>query len=287
MKRLLSAVMGLALAAACFFAVPASANSFVDKTISGEDAERALDILSNLAWIADGPDTGRHVYVLFTPTCGYCQKLFDDTRANKHGVQLRWLLFDPQGQMSSLFEKPDPESVRALFKEGELPADVDADRTARINEATSNGLIFLLMQGYITDNPSRFGFPALIYGGDKQLSTIMGMPTDLAAAFKPVPQSKAGSGAEPAAFRFAGKDVEFIPVAGVEYENAHKENVPMRLMPFKEAPQVGGLKPGKLSGLPVTGVSKEGFVYIFIDNAEPRLYIEDQAFVDKVLATKK
>lgn len=264
-----------------------SAENYVHKTISGDMAKKTLNTLQNMAWIADGKDTGRYVYVLYSPSCTYCDLLFDKTRAFTDKYQFRWILVELDGAARNLYEKPEVDSIRAIFKKDELPEEKNPERNARINEATANGFFFLMMQQSLTDNPTRFGFPALVYGDGNKLSTIIGMPQDIAKALEQVPTVPAGKGTIPAAFALAERDVQFQPIPDQEYENRHTTPVPVRMMPFRDAPQVATLKPGKLPGLTVTGVSPDGFVYIFIDTFEPRLYIEDQDFVDRVIKNGK
>lgn len=58
---------------------------------AGEIADDPLPVLDTALWIPDGPDNARHLYVIGTPWCVYCAKLYRQTRAVTHRVQLRWI----------------------------------------------------------------------------------------------------------------------------------------------------------------------------------------------------
>jgi hypothetical protein len=264
-------------------------SGYESKIVSGDEARAGRKILANMAWVADGPDTGRHVYVLFSPDCSVSEKLFDDTRITKNGVQWRWILLDPTGEMASFYEKPGMESIRALFKDGMLPADVDPERTARIHEANILCLNLLLSKKYIVDDVNKFGVPAIVFGDDSTLSTIMGLPGDMWAALREVPNSPDLPSAEvKGAERFADRDDKRIPVTGVEYVNTEHVKRPVRVQPFKDAPQIAHVLPeaGAKQPLPVAAVSEEGFVYVTINQLGQCMFVEDPDFVKQVLAKK-
>ena len=264
----------------------ALADDWADKTITGKEAENILNMLANSGWIADGPDNGKHLYVLFTATCGYCEMLYDKTRALTDEVQLRWIPMDSGGDLDRLYENPVAQSVKNSF-DGQLPDGVDPEKAARIRQYTIGGVIFYIANQTIVDNPSRFGFPTLLYGEGDKLSVIVGMPQDMPGMIKSIPQGKADDqGFVPAAYAFADRKVELLAIKSLSYSNNNQENTSIRMMPFDDAPRLGSALPGT-SGIPVLGVTENGYAVVSFDGSNPHIYVQDKDFVQKELAAAK
>ncbi len=53
--------------------------------------EEIMGALENSVWVADGSGADKQVYVIFSTECGFCQKLFNDSRRLVSNVQFRWI----------------------------------------------------------------------------------------------------------------------------------------------------------------------------------------------------
>jgi hypothetical protein len=276
-------VLGLLFAA--FAATGAHAESYATKVVTDVKAKIAFSIVSTIGWIVDGPDTGRYAYVVISPTCQYSQKLFEETRTDKRGIQWRWVFYDPSGEVNSVYEQPSPKTIQAVYEEGTVPADVDAAKTRRINDA--NALALFYLAGYIGDDPADFGFPIIMYGDKTKFSTIMGLPPNLPAALADIGKS-APLGGTPAILAMADRTASFTTIPKTPYENANSSPVRVRVMPFTDAPTIGAVMPGKIPGMNyfATGVDANGLVRVVADENPTVIYVEDKAFAEKALKGK-
>lgn len=279
-------------AACCLLAVftgYANAQSRPDKVVTGKPAENMKNVLENLAWIADGKDQGKHLYVLFSTSCIYCRVLFENTRDLTDKVQLRWIPVSADAGLDYMYDHPDTGAISAGFEGDALPENRNTELTARVRQYSMGAIRFWLAARMLTNGPpSDFALPTLLYTDKDTVSIIAGMPANLETLIKDIRKGEASApDFVPAAFGHADRSVEVLPLEGKEYMNEHKEDMPIFFTPFEGAPKMGSILAGKKQAVPALGVTRDGYVLLSVDGRNAAGYIRDKAFVEKALGTGK
>lgn len=284
MKKMLPALLTVFLLLS--LAGGAFAESQADKVVTGEQAKNMKNVFANLGWLADGPDTGKHLYVFFSPGCIYCKVLFDETRKRTDGIQLRWIPLAPDGSLDGLYENSGMDAVAKAFDEGQSRAGKNAERAKRIRQYTVGAIQFYLAAGLLTDSPQGLGLPTLLYSEKDTFAISIGMPSNLKEMLKNIPQGDANAADfVPAAYALADKPYKLLPLKSKTYSNTHKKTVSAFLAPFDGSPQIGSVLPGSMD-LPALGVTADGYVALSLDGKTPACFLLDKDFVEKTRAAK-
>lgn len=134
--------------------------------------ERIMGALENAVWVADGAPADKQVYVIFSTECGYCQKLFHDSRNKVSNVQFRWIAHCCDGSgAEAIVETRSVDAIANAYAR-KVQAANDRQRAARamvVNQWASKA---------VSDN---LIYPMLIYRTAKGVVVNYGLPPDLDA----------------------------------------------------------------------------------------------------------
>ncbi|MDL2279704.1 hypothetical protein LJC15_03450 [Desulfovibrio sp. OttesenSCG-928-G11] len=255
------------------------------KDFSGDDSARLMSVMDNLAYIADGDDNGRHLYVLFSPDCSASKAFYDVALKNPGKVQIRWIPVDPSGDLNSMFEEAGTDILKDAFVKSEIPGDVDPGRTAAIARYNNAALFWLCLCEMIAPD-SNLAFPTFVYGSKDKASVFIGMNSDINfdKFIAPVPDT--GATALPDALRFAGESIDLSPTPQIKEYAPGSESKTVRAFPAPDAVKLGSVKANTTLPVPVVGVTKNGYLAIDMLGTKTYLFIEDEAAAQAALAKK-
>lgn len=265
--------------------VSAPALAWDSKDFSGDDAQRLMSVMDNLAYIADGEDNGKHLYVLFSPDCSASRAFYDVARKNPGKVQVRWIPVDPQGDLNSMFEKSDADIIADAFVKSELPGDVDPKRTAAIARYNTSALLWLCLCEMISEDTS-LAFPTFVYGSKDKARVSIGMDSDMNFDTFIAPIPNTGATEQPDALRFAGEAIDLVRTTHIKEYAPGSESKTVRAFPAKDAVKLGVIKANATLPVPVVGVTQNGYLAIDMLGSQTYLFIEDEAAARAALTKK-
>ena len=168
----------LALGLAMMLPVPALS----EQVAPGDDV---LSTLSFVPWIGDGPTSRRHVYVVFAPWCPVCKVLFQRTRGDRDGVQLRWVASGSRddraiNQNLNAVTSRSLDMLTRIFLQPEAEIeDLQTNTQALLALALSEGTVKT-----IKPKINLTGYPTLIFpDGRGGTHVITGVQKDLGTMF--------------------------------------------------------------------------------------------------------
>lgn len=136
-----------------------------------------MGALEDSVWVADGAQADKQVYVIFSTECGYCQKLFYDSRGKVSNVQFRWIAHCCNGSgAEAIVESRGVDAIANAYAR-KVQAASNPERAARAmvvnqwaSQAVSGNLIY----------------PMLIYRTANGVVVNYGLPPDLDAMISTV-----------------------------------------------------------------------------------------------------
>lgn len=215
-------------------------------------AGRLLALLDDAAWIADGAASDRHIYIVASTDCGWCARLYADSRGERHGVQLRWLLLGTlAGGAGALLAADDAALLGRVYAGEPAPA------------AGGDGRILLDVNTWL---PGLLGLdltvtPTFVFQGRTGLRVVPGLGDGLAGLLPQV-QARAGGAATVSRSRAlvaAGlAPVEPAPMARLV--NFREVALPLYTLPDRQALPAGELAPRQ--SLAVTGLVGDDWIEV-------------------------
>ena len=255
-------------------------------TYTGNHAKNMMTIVENLPWLPDGKDTGKYLYVFFSPGCQFSKELFKETRALTDSMQIRWIPVDADGDLNSMYEERNSDTIKKAFTTMRVPSDRDKKKTAAINSYAVAGITWLTA-GQMASPDGNVYFPTLIYGTAEKATVGIGPLEDMKKFIADIPVVEVKKDFSPESIELATKKIEIIPVPEfAEYENKGKDVAEIKLLPLKEAARTGGISAGDKFPIPVAGVTRSGFVAFVITEKKDCIFVEDPAFVENALKGK-
>jgi hypothetical protein len=236
---------------------------------NSEDKKLLLSRMDNALWAADDEPLAKHMYVIYSPSCGWSKKLYDDTRTLTDEVQLRWVTYEGPGS-STVAAKRDARSVQSSF-EGRLPET--PDRKALFYNKTAVGTIY----DYLEDGDG-FGYPTVIYLSQEGVVVVSGYPEDLDALVADIKPRPKKASYTPGGLKIINTNIDVQRLPGISrYANLTNATMPIQAFPGKAGIKVGELPPE--TSLPMTGVVKSGWVAVRAFTGNTVGYIHDPQFV--------
>lgn len=218
-------------------------------------AGRLLAVLDDAAWIADGDASERHIYVVASTDCGYCARLYVDSRGGRDGrdgVQLRWLLLGTRaGGAGALLAADDVAMLGQAFAGEAVPAAVpEGDALLDVN-AWLPGLLDLDLT--VT--------PTFVFQGRTGLRVVPGLGDGLAGLLPQV-QARAGTAAPVPRSRavVAAGLPEVEPAGNALLVNFRDAGLPLYTLPDRRALAAGELAPRQ--SYTVTGLVGEAWLQV-------------------------
>ncbi len=140
-----------------------------------------LEILDGLSWIPDGPDNGRHIYVLGAGWCPACKALYKRTRGLNKKVQFRWIMLSPKSPYeqcvnANLALSRDPLLLAKYY--GRVKIKCSDDKKAAIIDEW-NQISVNFVQVKLQEKIGPLGYPCLLYYDGTRLQVTTGVPSDL------------------------------------------------------------------------------------------------------------
>ncbi len=198
-------------------------------------AGRLLALLDDAAWIADGTASDRHIYVVASTDCGYCARLYEDSRSGRDGVQLRWLLLGTRaGGAGALLAADDAALLGEVFAGQPAPAgDPAGDALLDVN-AWLPGLLGLDLT--VT--------PTFVFQGRTGLRVVSGLGDGLAGLLPQV-QARAGAAAPvPRSRAVVAAGLPAVePARTARLVNFRDSGLPLYTLPDRGALAAGELAP--------------------------------------------
>lgn len=217
-----------------------------------ERAARLLAVLDDAAWIADGEASDRHVYVVASTDCGYCARLFEDSRRHRDGVQLRWLLLGSRaGGAGALLAADDAALLGQAYAGTPAPAGEPAGQAL----LDVNAWLPTLLELDLTVTPT------FLFQGRGGLRVVPGLGDGLAGL---LPQVQARPGGAATVSRSRALVAAGLPAAGPARDrilvNFRDADLPLHVLPDRQAPAAGALTPGQ--SYTVTGLVGDDWVEV-------------------------
>lgn len=247
------------------------------RELKGGLADNAFRLIDNLPWLPDGKEGDKVLYVIYTPTCPFSQKLYDATRKLTDKVQIRWIPVDPDGSLNSMYVHRDPETVRRAFKSSQIPPDGDKTKTANINAYTAAGISYMLLARILSPDGNVY-FPTLIYGTPEKISLSIGPVENISNIIEGLPSTQPTQ--QPEATTLGAIDPPvIIPTSETIYVNKSKARVALHLVADENSNEIGAILPGVRWPLPIQGITKDGFVVFQVSPKGASIFIYDPEFV--------
>ena len=258
--------------------------------VKGRHAGILLGALSYMPWIADGKDNGQHVYILYSPTCGYSEQIYKETRAWKGDrPQLRWIPLDGQLELNSLFEALTPDTLAMMFDEEAIPEDRHPARNERLNGYLQFTLGLLANNKVIpTRSDRQMSMPTFILGTSEKLWVQRGYSDDWRKVFSAAPKGTPTDAQAPNLRNHISAELKILPLPkGLGYKNETGEKIGVVVAPYADAPQIATIDPGvSVTADYILGVTQDGFVLVGMSDTRIEMVIKDPQFTAKALNTK-
>jgi hypothetical protein len=212
---------------------------------AAETTPTLIDALYNLPWIPDGTPWQRHAYVIAAPWCPWCKDLYRETRETVSKVQLRWI--EAGGDRGdkwaaydfALARSRDPRMLAEIYETNAIteptPLNYNAvDLVDGALHAWEDEFNRLLGRNY--------AFPTILYrNGDRtevmphdDPDVLIARLLDIAPDNRQPLNLSDGSDLLSRAFK--------VEALGENMAAIGKGDVPMRALPFADAPLAGTLR---------------------------------------------
>ncbi|MBX3726615.1 MAG: hypothetical protein KF823_11950 [Xanthomonadales bacterium] len=215
-------------------------------------AGRLLAVLDHAAWLADGEASDRHIYVIASTDCGYCARLFADSRSHRDGVQLRWLLVGTRaGGAGALLAVDDAETLGQVYAGASPPATDDLGYALLDVNAWLPGLLELDLT--VT--------PTFVFQGRSGLRVVPGLGDGLAGLLPQVQARRGGSATESRSrIVLADGPAAVAPAPMTRLINFRENPLPLFTLPDQRALAAGELAPRQ--SYAVTGLVGDDWIQV-------------------------
>ena len=224
---------------------PGAAPGVAMSAMSPEDRDFLL-ALESLAWVPDGPASDRQVYVISAPWCGYCRRLYNNTK-DLADLQLRWIKTGARNakharQIAAASLSREPAALQAIYLGGTLPAVPDGPAAERIVDIHERAFS-VLSEEIKQRTGGRWGFPTLVYATADGLR-VTGASDDPASQLSDVLARPEARDLEPLAPRVANAEFATEPLEGTVVGTGAGDGA-VRLLPGAHAPVITRLREGR------------------------------------------
>ena len=227
--------------------------------------DELLGLLSNAAWIADGPPNDSQIFVIGTPWCPYCKAFYEQLRAFPAAAQYRWIMSGSRDTRSEfqneLAAGTRDSALLAQMYRGAVPSVVppnDSKWLAAWNEGVSASIAPTVNQV-----AGRYATPAIFWISKRLnygVSIISGLPDgpnlkNLLADIVPTPAARDYT---PESIRLmAGRVVEDRHIGPVGLFSPDVE-LPLVAAPESHAPMIGLIRPRQGFNADMVAVTRQG-----------------------------
>jgi hypothetical protein len=235
------------------------------------DVEAVMSRVDNALWAADGDASAKQIYVIYSPTCAWSKKLYEDTRDISRDIQIRWIPHGGTGAAQVALQR-DGYSVHKAFM-GQL-ADTGNNKGLEFNQKTTTAIF-----DYIgTDNKQNLTYPTVIYESAAGLAVYTGNPSDLYAVVADIKPRPAMANYEPKGLELINAEIKILPVRGEgSYANTTSSALMVMDYPLDGGSQISDLPPDNL--VKMRGVTENGWVAVLPYTNNTVGYIYDPQYV--------
>ena len=239
-------------------------------------AEHLISTMDDTLWAADGAAGDKHVYVIYSPSCGWSKKLYHDARKASGDVQIRWIPRSGLGADWVATERTASAVQKAFAGNAERPSN--PDKAAAALKYNRNAV--RSVSEFVATNGGRsYTYPTLIYQSAKGVEVHVGTPENFTAIAANIVARPEKSSHKPAGEEIIATDVEVTKVSGLErYSNKSDTKADVLSFPSRKGFILTDLSPGY--GLTALGVTDNGYVVVKPYRDNTRGYIYNPDFVE-------
>lgn len=221
-----------------------------------DDAEevRLMSAVENAIWAADGNNTDKPVYVVYSTECAWSKRLFEQSRQLADKVQLRWIPVGVTAAPDVVATRSSGSVADAFSGKRAIPADLPkAQRGVAYNFGVMNSITYQLRPH---DGATSFVFPSLIYQTAEGVEVVAGIPDNLEAMANDVVSTPAKASIQPAAIELTSEPIKVVASPHLKvYGHIKAQPVELFLAPSEKAAPLESLE--KDFNVNVSGVVTE------------------------------